>query len=312
MKNSKVRDDNFVAIQGWMITKLGLKGNTLIVYAIIYGFSQDGQNHFTGSLQYLADWTSTTKPCVYKILRSLMDKGFIRKKDKIINNVKFCEYYVTPLRKLKGVNSSERGIKPELTGVLTPVNGGVNSSERGIKPELTNNIDNNINNNIDNNIAEVVEPTKQQTNDDDGLTSVINFYQSNFGMLSSYLYDDIRQTFDDWQQRSKEPDRIMIKAMQIALEKNVRNWRFVAKVLLTWENRHPKTLADVEALEKEHGRRANKKALSAEEERRKKEFNETYGYFEEESSQTPQPVTSETFKPKLTVSGDIDEDELQF
>ena len=290
MKNSKVRDDNFVAIQGWMITKLGLKGNALIVYAIIYGFSQDGQNHFTGSLQYLADWTSTTKPGVYKILRSLMDKGFIRKKDKFINNVKFCEYYVTPLRKLKGVNSSERGIKPE----------------------LTNNIDNNITNNIDNNIAEVVEPTKQQTNDDDGLTSVINFYQSNFGMLSSYLYDDIRQTFDDWQQRSKEPDRIMIKAMQIALEKNVRNWRFVAKVVLTWENRHPKTLADVEALEKEHGRRANKKALSAEEERRKKEFNETYGYFEEESSQTPQPVTSETFKPKLTVSGDIDEDELQF
>lgn len=80
MKNSKIRDNNFVAIQGWMITKLGLKGNALIVYAIIYGFSQDGRTHFTGSLQYLADWTSTTKPGVHKILRSLVNKGFIRKR----------------------------------------------------------------------------------------------------------------------------------------------------------------------------------------------------------------------------------------
>ena len=283
MENSKVRDNNFVAIQGWMITKLGLKGNALIVYAIIYGFSQDDQNHFTGSLQYLADWTSTTKPGVHKILRSLVNKGFIRKKDKLINNVKLCEYYVTPLSKLKGVNSSERGIKPGLTGVLTPVNEGVNSSERGIKPGLTNNIDNNIDNNIGD-TTDVVVGTNlvniaEQTTNGGGFAKVTQFYQDNFGMLSSYLYDDIRQTYDDWKQKSKEPVEIMIKAMQIALEKNVRNWRFVSKVLLNWEDRNPQTLADVEALEKEHGRQGQQKKTLTEQAEEDRKFNETYGYF---------------------------------
>ena len=261
MKSSKVRDNNFVTIQGWMITKLGLKGNALIVYAIIYGFSQDGRTHFTGSLQYLADWTSTTKPGVHKILRSLVNKGFIRKKDKLINNVKFCEYYVTPLSELKGVNSSERGIKPG----------------------LTNNIDNNIDNNIGDTTDVVVEPNlvniAEQTTDGGGFAKVTQFYQDNFGMLSSYLYDDIRQTYDDWKQKSKEPVEIMIKAMQIALEKNVRNWRFVSKVLLNWDDRNPQTLADVEALEKEHGRQGQQKKTLVEQTEEDRKFNETYGYF---------------------------------
>ena len=39
---SKVSPDNYVAIQGWMITDLNLKGNDLLIYAVIYGFSQDG------------------------------------------------------------------------------------------------------------------------------------------------------------------------------------------------------------------------------------------------------------------------------
>ena len=32
--------DNYINIQGWMRTDLDLKGNELLVYAIIYGFSQ--------------------------------------------------------------------------------------------------------------------------------------------------------------------------------------------------------------------------------------------------------------------------------
>lgn len=71
----------------------------------------------------------------------------------------------------------------------------------------------------------------------------------------------------------------MIKAMQIALEKNVRNWRFVSKVLLNWEDRNPQTLADVEALEKEHGRQGQQKKTLTEQAEEDRKFNETYGYF---------------------------------
>ena len=52
----KVQSENYITIQGFMRTELHLTGNDLLVYAIIYGVSQDGESKFSGSLQYLADW----------------------------------------------------------------------------------------------------------------------------------------------------------------------------------------------------------------------------------------------------------------
>ena len=71
-------------------------------------------------------------------------------------------------------------------------------------------------------------------------------------MMSSFLCDDMRQTYNEWQQQSKEPDLIIIKAMQIALSNNVRNWKYACAVLRTWEDKRPQSLSDVEALEAEH------------------------------------------------------------
>lgn len=95
MAESKVNRDNFIVIQGFMITDLKLKGNELIIYACIYGFSQAENQVFSGSLQYLADWTNSTKQGVMKSLKSLLDKGYISKTEKYINGVKFCEYSAT-------------------------------------------------------------------------------------------------------------------------------------------------------------------------------------------------------------------------
>lgn len=84
--------EQFITIQGWMRTQLNLKGNDLLVYAIIYGFSQDGETRFTGSLQYLADWCGATKQGVQKNLKNLIDKGYIEKFEVEKNGVRFCEY----------------------------------------------------------------------------------------------------------------------------------------------------------------------------------------------------------------------------
>ena len=91
----KVGSENYITIQGFMVTDLKLKGNELLIYACIYGFSQTENQLFTGSLQYLADWTNSTKQGVSKCLKSLVEKGLIVKNDRIINGVKFCEYYAT-------------------------------------------------------------------------------------------------------------------------------------------------------------------------------------------------------------------------
>lgn len=72
-----IKDTNFVTIQGWMRTKLNLKGNELLAYAVIYGFSQTDGARFTGSRKYLAEWCGCSLATVDRTLNSLVDKGLI-------------------------------------------------------------------------------------------------------------------------------------------------------------------------------------------------------------------------------------------
>lgn len=131
MSENKVKRENYITIQGFMLTDLKLKGNELLIYACIYGFSQAENQVFNGSLQYLADWTNSTKQGVIKCLKSLEEKKFIVKKENFINGVKFCEYYATKFNTT--LNNVDRGIQQSL---IPP-----------IKQSLPNNIDNNKNNN---------------------------------------------------------------------------------------------------------------------------------------------------------------------
>lgn len=92
---NNIKNENYITISGFMINELNLKGNELLIYAIIYGFSQTDDNYFTGSLQYLSDWTNSSKQGVQKCLKLLLDKNYIIKKDVIVNNIKYCHYKVT-------------------------------------------------------------------------------------------------------------------------------------------------------------------------------------------------------------------------
>jgi DNA-binding MarR family transcriptional regulator len=99
--NMKVEDTNYLTIQGWMRTKLNLTGNDLLVYAIIYGATQDGESKFTGSLQYLADWCGATKQGIQKNLKNLLDKGLIKKESRDFNGMTLVAYYTTELHTLQ-------------------------------------------------------------------------------------------------------------------------------------------------------------------------------------------------------------------
>lgn len=97
-----------------------------------------------------------------------------------------------------------------------------------------------------------IEDQQKQTTDCGGFAKVVNFYKTNFGLLNSYMAEELRHTYDEWSSQSEEPDLIIIKAMQIALSNNVRNWKYACAVLRTWEDKRPQSLSDVEALEAEH------------------------------------------------------------
>ena len=52
-KEQKLPADSYMCIQAFMINDLHLKGVEKEVYALIYGFSQDGHSEFSGSLSYI-------------------------------------------------------------------------------------------------------------------------------------------------------------------------------------------------------------------------------------------------------------------
>ena len=56
-----MKKGSYLTIQDWMVTDLHLKGNELLAYALIYGFSQDEQSCFYGSYQYVMEWLSVDK-----------------------------------------------------------------------------------------------------------------------------------------------------------------------------------------------------------------------------------------------------------
>ena len=89
-----MRNENFILINAWMVTKLKLKGNELILYALIYGFSQDGQSQFSGSIKYICDWLGCTKNTAKKAINGLLEKEYIFKDTIEQNNLTFNKYKV--------------------------------------------------------------------------------------------------------------------------------------------------------------------------------------------------------------------------
>lgn len=105
-KQIKVREDNYFAVQGWMVTELKLKGNALMLYAIIYGFSQTTNTAFTGSVDYLCEWLGgVSRPTVINTLDNLVKQGLLTKSSTTKGALLYNSY--TALRQSKKILSDE-------------------------------------------------------------------------------------------------------------------------------------------------------------------------------------------------------------
>lgn len=72
---------------------LGIGGNDLLAYALVYGFCQDGKSCFKGSYEYIAAWLGCNRCTVIRVVARLEDAGLLRKEDRFVNGVKFCDLY---------------------------------------------------------------------------------------------------------------------------------------------------------------------------------------------------------------------------
>ena len=117
-----MREDQYVVIQAFMLDELHLKGNELIVYATIYGFTQDGEHWFYGTRGYLAEWCGAQRDTVDRCLKSLIDKGYIERREVHEYGKTIIQYRAT--RNVQVAAKSDT--PPEKSGTTTPKNRHIN------------------------------------------------------------------------------------------------------------------------------------------------------------------------------------------
>ena len=189
---------------GWYFTilqemrDLGLKGNELLVFAVIHGFSQGRQGCYKGSLAYLQETCGISRRSAIYILKSLIEKGLIEKTEINQNGVKIVSYSVGE-KFAPGVQNLHEGVK--------------NLHQGGEKIAPNNYIDNNIYNNIlsierggkfKKPTLEEIRQYCQERNNSVDPEQFFNFYESNGWMVGKSHMKNWEAAVRTWEKREKE------------------------------------------------------------------------------------------------------------
>lgn len=136
----ELKNGDYILIQADFLTELALKGNDLLVYSIIYGFSKDGNSRYTGSLDYLAKWTNSSARSVTRNLANLVERDLIIKYEYNRNGVKFCEYAANLDANVYGIDKMSGGYRQNVYGGIDKM------SNNNIVYNTINNLDKKENN----------------------------------------------------------------------------------------------------------------------------------------------------------------------
>lgn len=70
---------SYINIQWWMIYDLDLSWNELLLYALIYWYTQDWKNEYHWTLNYIANWLKISRRSAINLLQKLQEKWYIIK-----------------------------------------------------------------------------------------------------------------------------------------------------------------------------------------------------------------------------------------
>lgn len=90
-----------------------LKGSELLCWSLIYGFTQDGESTFFGSLEYLASAINITIPNTKAVLDRLIEKGFIEKVYVTTETGRGCRYKAVLLKQKEDITETVKGVFTE-------------------------------------------------------------------------------------------------------------------------------------------------------------------------------------------------------
>lgn len=266
MKVEKIRRKGFTVISNDVLNNTALSWKAKGIFAYLWSQSDSWNFYEVEVLKHSTDGKASLKAGLKELesagylkrYRVRDGKGFLRESKWILSEEPMSDYPTLDNPTLENRTLENRTLENR-----TLTNTNYNN---------TNNNNTNLNEDavVDTSLVNIESQPKEQTTDCGGFAKVVDFYKTNFGMLNSYMAEELRQTYDEWSSQSEEPGGIIIKAMQIALSNNVRNWKYVCAVLRTWEDKRPQSLSDVEALEAEHknNNRSAKSKLAKSEKRK--------------------------------------------
>lgn len=243
-------DDRPLVIQPKLIELLGDPTEAIILQQIHYWLVKnmnikDGYSWVYNSIK---DWNKQFKwlsePTLKRKFKSLEDKGLL-----ITGNYNKAKFDRTKWYRID-YDALDEMVQALYQNDTTIVSKRYNAKYQN---DTDYTIDYTKNNNID-------TTTTTGTTE---IGSIYEFWESNVGSLSPYLYEEIKAIYDDWKEVSKQPKEMILESIKMALDKGVRNISYIKTILKRWyENRIyniEDLKADQERFEKNKESKYNKK-----------------------------------------------------
>ena len=206
----RLNDTNYINIQGWMISRLNLKGNELIMYALIHGFCQDKKSVYSLSFDYLQKWLNASRDTVAAVLASLLKKGLIdREVREVRGNVKKYNYWTKASRISfdeliaeteihQSENRTGENSTSQNSGLVTSQNSGLVTSQKiGLNNSLNNTL--NINSSSE---TEFKPDSEKKSVGQKEEEPFLNFIKKKFGSAQIFT-KDFKKKFENHLQNNQ-------------------------------------------------------------------------------------------------------------
>lgn len=180
--------NGYTNIPDWML-EYDLDIYETLILAVIYGFSQDGESKFQGSLSYLMRKAMCSRAKTIRSLQKLVELGLILKMDKTINGVHLCDYKVN-LSEMGGISQipgDSLSQIPQNIVIENKVNTICNTNRGAFKKPS---------------VDEVRSYCMERQNSVDP-EAFINHYESNGWMVGKSHMKDWKAAVRTWEQREK-------------------------------------------------------------------------------------------------------------
>lgn len=200
-------------IHYWLVKNMNIKDG----YSWIYNSVKDWNKQFK--------WLS--EPTLKRKFKSLEDKGLL-----ITGNYNKAKFDRTKWYRID-YDALDEMIHAKYQNDTTIVSKRYNAKYQN---DTTNTIEYTENNNIDN----------TTTTDTTEIKIIYEFWKSNIGSLSPYLYREIRTIYNDWKEVSKQPKEMILESIKMAIEKDIKNINYIKTILKRWYDNRIYSLKDLE------------------------------------------------------------------